>query len=84
MEKLQREVSTMLAIQAAQTSILTAIIQSHPNYDRLQIAMTSAIELMLGGPMGQVLDERERGVARDYVEWLQTVHSLPAQTQAGN
>lgn len=71
---IEREIETMLGIQAGMTAILASLIATHPNYRQLQLHLTTALEVMLeGGFAGAALSDHQRATARSYVEQLQQI-----------
>jgi hypothetical protein len=73
---LRRELDTMLGIQAGQTALLTAMIQTHPRYEDLQLAATSALELQLGLFSDAALSTAIKDTARNYTEHMQRLQPL--------
>jgi hypothetical protein len=67
---MEKELETLLGIQAGQTALLAALIQTHPDHQQLHLATVSLLELLLHGQSGAVQDERTRAIARGYVESL--------------
>ena len=74
-KELRRELDTLFAVQAGQTALLTAMIQTHPRYEDMQLATTAALELMLAAMPAQAMSEPMREKARLYVEQLQAVRA---------
>jgi hypothetical protein len=89
-ETLREGCDTLLAVQAGMTAILGALMATHPDYDQFQLRLTSHLELMLGGTVGQTLSEQQREQARQFVETLQglkqargAIDPLGSQTTRG-
>jgi TorA maturation chaperone TorD len=79
MTDLEREIETMLAMQAGITTVLAALIQKHPDYEQFQLLLTSTLERSLQGAWAQALNDRQREIARTYVEHLGALHQVTGE-----
>ena len=70
-EKVRKELQAMLAIQAGQTAVLIAMVQTHPRHEDFQMAMTNALETALAGIPATVMTAQMQEMARAYAELLQ-------------
>lgn len=66
----EHELKTLLAMQAGQTVLLAALIQTHPDAAQLQLATVSLLEIFLNGAAGRTLSAKQQEEARAYVEDL--------------
>lgn len=64
-----------MAMQAAVTVILSSLIATHPRYRDFQMHLTALVELADAGSLWKPLSDRQREIARLYVEELQSIHS---------
>lgn len=71
----KHEVETLLGLQAGQTVLMAALIQTHPAPVQLQLATASLLEIFLNGEPGRTLSERQQALARGYVEELMRLDS---------
>jgi hypothetical protein len=72
---LRQEIEVLMAMQAGVTVILSSLIATHPRYREFQMHVTALVELADAGTLWKPLNERQREIARLYVEELQSIHS---------
>ncbi|OYY62692.1 MAG: hypothetical protein B7Y51_08265 [Burkholderiales bacterium 28-67-8] len=72
---LRQEIEVLMAMQAGVTVILSSLIATHPRYREFQLHLTALVELADAGPLWKPLSDRQREIARLYVEELQSIHS---------
>lgn len=76
------EAESQLVINASLTMVVTALIQTHPNYASFQLALTNVLEGQLpNGALGKLLSPTGRTMARQMVE---TLAGIQQQTAAGH
>ena len=71
----RQEIEVLMAMQAGVTVILSSLIATHPRYREFQLHLTALVELADAGPLWKPLSDRQREIARLYVEELQSIHS---------
>lgn len=72
---LRQEMEVSMAMQAGVTVILSSLIATHPRYREFQMHVTALVELADAGTLWKPLNDRQRAIARLYVEELQSIHS---------
>ena len=72
---LRQEIEVLMAMQAGMTVILSSLIATHPRYREFQLHVTALVELADAGSLWKPLSDRQREIARLYVEELQSIHS---------
>ncbi len=72
---LRQEIEVLMAMQAGVTVILSSLIATHPRYREFQMHLTALVELADAGSLWKPLSDRQREIARLYVEELQSIHS---------
>jgi len=72
---LRQEIEVLMAMQAGMTVILSSLIATHPRYREFQLHLTALVELADAGALWKPLSDRQREIARLYVEELQSIHS---------
>jgi hypothetical protein len=72
---LRQEIEVLMAMQAGVTVILSSLIATHPRYREFQLHVTALVELADAGTLWKPLNDRQRAIARLYVEELQSIHS---------
>ena len=72
---LRQEIEVLMAMQAGMTVILSSLIATHPRYREFQLHLTALVELADAGTLWKPLSDRQREIARLYVEELQSIHS---------
>lgn len=77
MNDMERELETMLGIQAGITITLAALVSTHPDYAKLQLTISRLIEHAAPKALWPILSERQRDVANRYVEFLQQIKEAP-------
>lgn len=73
---MERDMETMLAVHAGISVILSSLIATHPNYHQFQIHLSGLMEIAELGSLGRSLNDRQREVARHYVESLQQIKEV--------
>lgn len=77
---LRERISRLEASETAYMMVLAALLRHHPNYEVVQLYLTSLLEQQLaGGALGNTLTDAQKDIARDVVEWLQAVKKEPPQ-----
>lgn len=71
--QLERDNADLWAHIHAMTAMFAALIKTHPNYAAMQLEMTSALEVVLGGNRAESLAPAQSEMARNIVEKLQTL-----------
>lgn len=82
------QLSEQRALTTALLTVVTALIQTHPNATALQLQITGVLEgaTLSGKPdsLGSKLTPRERDAVREAVEWLGSLRpQKPAAPQPG-
>ena len=72
---LRQEIEVLMAMQAATTVVLSSLIATHPRYREFQLHVTALVELADAGTLWKPLNDRQREIARLYVEELQSIRS---------
>lgn len=74
LEDLRTAVADLQADRVAMITILTALMQTHPQYDKMQLQLTGLLEQQLGGgALGNTLTPAQQERVRYVVEWLQMI-----------
>ena len=74
LEEMQSELDGMFAMQTALTTLVCALIRSHPDEANFQLSVVETLEILLSGPIGKTLSLKQKDQVRDAVETLRSLH----------
>lgn len=69
----EHEAQTVRAVQAAQTALLSALLLTHPEPQKLSAAIDQALSRLMGSTPSVSLSAEAAEQARFYVEWMQAM-----------
>ena len=82
--KLEQSVETLLGIIAGHTCVITALVRTHHDIDKLKMMGATTVEVMENGALGKTLTERQRLLAREVAEQcLRTPPERPRTSPTG-
>lgn len=73
------EIESLQATRVAHHLMISALIQTHPQYEAFQLRLTAILEKQLapGSSLHQVLNAAQREAVRETVEWTQGIQESP-------
>jgi hypothetical protein len=74
MEEVRSELDGLFVMQAALTTLVCALIRSHPDEANFQLSAVETLEVLLSGPVGKTLSSKQKDQVRDAVETLRSLH----------
>ncbi len=80
MNELERELETMMGIQAGITIALASVISTHPDHEKLQLAIARNLEFVAPAALWPTLSEKSQKTAVGYVECLQRIAATPGES----
>lgn len=73
-QELREKIEQMESTRVAVMIVLAVLIQTHQDYEKMQLQLTALLEQQLaGGALGNTLTAEQKESARDVVEWLQAL-----------
>lgn len=74
---MERELETMLGIQAGITTVLQALIATHPKHQQFQLFLARLMDKdVMERTLAGVLNQAQMETARKYVEQLQRIEAV--------
>ena len=87
MDPSDQKIAALEADRVALMIVLGTLIQSHHDWNALQLRLMANLEQQMnGGALGNTLDPGQRERVREIIEWLGAIRSAsstPAQKRAG-